>query len=93
MGLAESFHKPRVYNMAVNDIIATFIGAFIVHILLWMYPLDMKDKNKRTPLQYIMSLALIFIMFVGLGVIFHRIFGIKSGLSGYLGFNDIPVRS
>ena len=70
-----------------------FIGAFIVHILLWIYPLDMKEKEKRTSLQYISSLILIFIMFLGIGVIFHRIFGIKSALSAYLGFNDMPIRS
>jgi hypothetical protein len=52
----------------------------------------MKDKNKRSYVQYFSSLVLIFVMFLGLGVIFHRIFGIKSALSGYLGFNDMPIR-
>jgi energy-converting hydrogenase Eha subunit A len=76
--------------MAVFDLTVTFIAAFIVHMLLWMYPLDMKDKNKRTSFQYIASLLLIFIMFLGIGVIFHRIFGIKSALFAYIGFNDMP---
>lgn len=79
--------------MAIFDLVATFIGAFIVHILLWIYPLDMKEKEKRTSIQYFLSLLIIFIMFLGLGVIFHRIFGIKSALSAYLGFNDMPIRS
>lgn len=84
--------KPKILNMSIFDLIATFIVAFIVHLLLWIYPLNMKDKNKRSYVQYFSSLVLIFVMFLGLGVIFHRIFGIKSALSGYLGFNDMPIR-
>ncbi len=84
--------KPKILNMSIFDLIATFIVAFIVHLLLWIYPLNMKDKNKRSYVQYFSSLVLIFVMFLGLGVIFHRIFGIQSALSGYLGFNDMPIR-
>ena len=91
--LIDKLRKPKFFNMTIFDLIATFIGAFIVHILLWIYPLDMKEKEKRTSIQYFLSLLLIFIMFLGLGVIFHRIFGIKSALSAYLGFNDMPIRS
>lgn len=84
--------KPKILNMALFDLVATFIGAFIIHLLLWLYPLKMKDKNKRNYLQYLSSLILIFVMFLGLGVIAHRIFGIESALSAYLGFNDMPIR-
>lgn len=83
--------KIRIFNLTVIDLVPTFIAAFIVHLVLWLYPLEMKDKEKRSVLQYMVSLALIFTMFLGLGVIFHRIFGIKSALSGYLGFNDMPI--
>ena len=76
----------------IATVIVAFIVAFIVHLLLWIYPLNMKDKNKRSYVQYFSSLVLIFVMFLGLGVIFHRIFGIKSALTGYLGFNDMPRR-
>lgn len=91
MSTAQNVRQYRIFGMTIVDLTATFIGAFIVHILLWTYPLDMKDKNKRTATQYIVSLTLIFIMSLGLGVIFHRIFGIQSALSGYLGFNDIKI--
>ena len=84
--------RPKILNMAVFDLVATFIAAFIVHLVLWMHPLEMKNKNKRTAIQYLVSLTFIFIFFLGLGVIFHRIFGIQSALSGYLGFNDMPIR-
>ena len=86
----QQLRKPKFFNMAIFDLSATFIGAFLVHLVLWMFPLEMKDKNKRTIQQYLISLLLIFIMFLGIGVIFHRIFGIHSALSAYIGFNDMP---
>lgn len=88
----EQLRRPRIWNMAIFDYVMTFVAAFIVHIILWTYPLEMKNKERRTLSQYIASLLLIFIMFVGLGVIFHRIFRVKSVLSAYLGFNDMPIK-
>jgi hypothetical protein len=52
----------------------------------------MKKPNERTWVQYIISLTLLYISFIGLGVIIHRIFRIESALSAYLGFNDKPNR-
>lgn len=92
MTFISTLRRPKIFNMALFDLIMTFIGAFITHLLLWLYPLNMKDKEKRTPLQYIISLMLIFICFIGIGVIMHRIFNIQSALSAYLGFNDMPMR-
>lgn len=87
-----TLRTPKIWNMAIFDLVGTFIFSMIVHSLLWFYPLEMKNKEKRTIIQYISSSILIFLMFLGLGVIFHRIFNIKSGLSAHLGFNDVPVR-
>lgn len=92
MLLIPDIRRPKILNMSIFDLVATLIVAFIVHLLLWIYPLNMKDKNERTYLQYFSSLVLIFVMLLGFGVIFHRIFGIQSALSAYLGFNDMPVR-
>jgi hypothetical protein len=86
----EQLRGPKIWNMALFDLLSTFIGAWIVHSLLWFYPLE--NVTNRTSLQYILSLSLIFMMFVALGVILHRIFGIRSALSAYLGFNLMPVR-
>jgi hypothetical protein len=88
-----SLRKHRFFNMAIFDLVGTMIIAFIVHTILWMYPLEMKNKEKRTYFQYLTSLLLILITFFGIGVIFHRIFKIQSALSGYLGLNDMPMRS
>jgi len=78
--------------MAIFDVVATFFITFVVHYILWSNPLEMKDKSKRTYLQYFVSLVLIFLMFIALGVVFHRIFKIQSALSGYIGFNDVVIR-
>lgn len=82
----------KILNMAVFDFVATFIIVLIVHTIMWRNPLNMKNPNKRTYIQYIFSLILLFITFIGIGVIVHRIFNIESGLSEYLGFNDKPHR-
>ena len=85
------WRKFRIFKLTMVDFIGTFFIAIAIHALLWSYPLDMKNKDKRTITQYIISLLFIFVMLLGLGTIFHRIFGVKSALSGYLGFNDMPV--
>jgi len=90
MPTIEELRRPKIWNMALFDLVSTFIGAWIAHSLLWFYPLE-KVPN-RSWLQYLASLLLIFMMFLALGVIFHRIFGIRSALSAYLGFNLMPVR-
>lgn len=84
--------KPKLLNMAVFDLSATFIFAMIIHSVLWFNPFEMKNKEKRTHIQYITSAILIYIMFLMIGVIFHRMFGIQSAFSAYLGFNDMPIR-
>lgn len=92
MASISELRKPKLLNMAVFDLSATFIVSMIIHSILWFNPLEMKNKEKRTHVQYIASAILIYIMFLMIGVIFHRIFGIQSAFSGYLGFNDMPIR-
>lgn len=82
----------RFLNMAIFDHVAVSIFAFVISILMWRNPLEMKQKEERGYLQFISLFVLMNIMLIGIGVIFHRLFGIQSALSGYLGLNDIPVR-
>ena len=89
----EKLRAYRMFNLTLVDLVPTLIIAYIVHLLLWIYPLDLNDKENRTWSQYFLSLFIIVIWFLGLGIIFHRIFGIKSALSAYLGFNGTPKRS
>lgn len=88
--MLNELRKPKIFNIILFDFTLALIGVFITHSLLWFYPLEM--PNDRTWVQYFVSLLIIFITFLGLGIIFHRIFGIRSGLSGILGFNKIPIR-
>jgi len=48
------------------------------------------QQTDRTFVQYAASLAIILTTLLGLGVIIHRIFGLKSGLSAHLGLNGLP---
>ena len=82
--------KYKLFNMAIIDFVITFIAVFLIHYYIWTHPIHMKNTTERTTLQYISSLLLLFITAVGLGVLLHYFLGIKSGLSGHLGFNDIP---
>lgn len=90
MSVVEELRKYRIFKMALFDYIATFIGAFIVHLYIWKNPIYTKDASKRTYLQYFISLLFIYITAIGLGVVVHYIFGVQSTLSGYLGINDMP---
>jgi hypothetical protein len=85
----QELRKHKFFGLAIFDLTITFIFSFIIHSLLWFYPLDMKEKNERTTFQYLSSFVLIVITFVGVGVITHRIFGVKSTLSGYLGLASL----
>ena len=78
-----TLRKYKLYNISIFDCVITLIVVFIVHTLLWKYSL-FKDE-KRTYVQYIMSLIIITDMFIGIGIINHRIFNIKSNLSKILG--------
>lgn len=86
----DQLRKPKIYKMAIFDILGTFIIACIFQNLLWYYPLDIYKDNKRTYSQYFLLLVIIFIMLIGVGIILHRLFGIRSALSGYLGINIMP---
>lgn len=88
----KELRKPKILNMAIFDLVATLLIAHIVHYILWSNPLDITDKKKRTWIQYLSSLMIIYITFIGIGVIFHRIFKVQSALSAYIGFNEMPIR-
>lgn len=84
-----NLRKYKIANMTIFDFVVTFIFVFFIHLYMWKNPLDIK-KDNRTYMQYFISLLLLFISFIGLAIIIHYIFGIKSALSAYLGFNSMP---
>ncbi len=88
----EQLRKHRVLNLTLIDLVPTLIVGLIIHSYLWLYPLELSEDQQtdRTFIQYAASLAIISTTLLGLGVIIHRIFGIKSGLSAHLGLNGRP---
>lgn len=88
----EELRRHRVLNITLIDLVPTIIIGIIIHSYLWLYPLELSgdEQSKRTFIQYTTSLAIILITLLGLGIILHRLFGIRSGLSAHLGLNGIP---
>jgi hypothetical protein len=88
----EELRRHRFLNLTLIDLIPTLIVALIIHSLLWIYPLelDAEEQYKRGFIQYTASLAIISITSLGLGIIIHRLVGVKSGLSAHLGLNGLP---
>ena len=88
----EQLRKYRFFNLTLIDLIPTLFVGLIIHSYIWFNPLelDIVEQSNRTLIQYIASLSIILITLLGLGIIMHRSFGIKSGLSAHLGLNGIP---
>ena len=88
----EQLRRHRFLNLTLIDLVPTLIVGLIIHTYLWIYPLELSDneQSNRTFIQYSASLAIISITLIGLGIIIHRMVGIKSGLSAHLGLNGIP---
>lgn len=92
MTTMEELRKHRFLNLTLIDLIPTLIVGLIIHSYLWLYPLelDIAEQSNRTFIQYIASLSIISITLLGLGILSHRVAGIKSGLSAHLGLNGLP---
>jgi hypothetical protein len=88
----EELRRYRVLNLTLIDLVPTVIVALIIHSILWVYPLELSsnEQSERTFIQYTVSLAIIVITSLGLGIIIHRMSGVKSGLSAHLGLNGTP---
>ena len=88
----EQLRRHRFLNLTLIDLVPTLIVGLIIHTYLWIYPLELGDneQSNRTFIQYSASFAIISITLLGLGIIIHRMVGIKSGLSAHLGLNGIP---
>lgn len=92
MATMEELRKHRFLNLTLIDLVPTLIVGLIIHSYLWLYPLELSEdqQSNRTFIQYAASLAIISITLLGLGIMMHRVFGIKSGLSAHLGLNGLP---
>ena len=88
----EQLRRHRILNLTLIDLVPTLIVGLIIHSYMWLYPLELSDdeQSNRSFIQYSVSLTIILITLLGLGIIIHRIVGIKSGLSSHLGLNGRP---
>ena len=85
--MIDKLRSVKIFNMAVFDFVMVFVFVFIIHQYLWFHPIE-QIKNKRNLFQYTALLIILMITGVGIGIITHWIFRIKSGLSGHLGLNN-----
>jgi hypothetical protein len=92
MTTMEELRRHRFLNLTLIDLIPTLIVGLIIHSYLWLYPLELDnvEQSNRTFIQYVASLSIIIITSLGLGILSHRLVGIKSGLSAHLGLNGLP---
>ena len=92
MATMEELRRHRVLNLTLIDLVPTIIIGIIIHSYMWLYPLELSDEEQsnRTFIQYTASLAIILITLLGLGIILHRLFDIRSGLSAHIGLNGMP---
>lgn len=92
MTTMEELRRHRFLNLTLIDLIPTLIVGLIIHSYLWLYPLELDnvEQSNRTFIQYVASLSIIIITSLGLGILSHRVVGIKSGLSAHLGLNGLP---
>jgi hypothetical protein len=92
MTTMEELRRHRFLNLTLIDLIPTLIVGLIIHSYLWLYPLELDNvvQSNRTFIQYVASLSIIIITSLGLGILSHRVVGIKSGLSAHLGLNGLP---
>ena len=75
--LIDKLRKPKFINMAIFDIVATFIGA------LFLAKMFYKHKN-----NFWLSTIIIFTILIILGIIIHYMFNIPTMLNYYLGLNS-----
>ncbi len=76
--------KYKFFNMAIFDLVGTFVIIWFIHLYMWMN-IPNENKKNRNYIQYFVSLLLLFITGLGIGLIFHYMFKINSALSRYLG--------
>lgn len=67
----KGIHSYRIFNIAIIDILLTFLGAYIIFFLLKIYGINY---------NYFIILAFLFI----LGIILHRLFCVRTTIDKLL---------
>lgn len=75
-GLLQKLRKPKLFDIALFDLIGTLLGAFLAHRYF-----DMKQ-----------SLVAVMFAFVIIGIAVHVLLGVPTMLNYYLGLSEKPMR-
>ena len=84
----EEIRKVKVLEMAVFDLVGTYIIALLFHAIMWNNPIN-SEKFERSNFtgQYFVSSLFIYVTFIGIGSLVHYVMGVDSKLLNYLGYN------
>lgn len=67
---AKGVHSIRFFNIAIIDVLATIISAYIIHYFI--------------PAQYNISLLMVIIILFLAGIIAHRLFNVRTTIDKLL---------
>jgi hypothetical protein len=82
MNIIDTLRKPKLLDIALFDVTGTYIGAYLLWLLINNY-------NSQFTNGWIWTF-LIFIILVIIGIFLHIITGTKTKLNYYMGLSDDP---
>jgi hypothetical protein len=82
MNIIDTLRKPKLLDIALFDVTGTYIGAYLLWLLI-------NHHNSKFTNGWIWTF-LIFIILVIIGIFLHIITGTKTKLNYYMGLSDDP---
>lgn len=74
----EGVHSFRIFDIAVVDVILTFVGAFFIYFII-----KTVLKIGGINVNYWLYIIILFLLFI-LGIILHRLFCVKTTVDKFL---------
>lgn len=68
--VGEGVHSYRLFNIAVIDVLATIVGAFLIYVFMSLFK----------PIRFIYILLALFL----LGIVLHRVFCVRTTIDRLL---------
>ena len=82
----EEIRSHRILGIALFDLLATFVASFLIHLYVYTHPIG--TPQNRSVFTYTSSLVAFTIGILGLGIIIHYIFGVRTTVGRWVGLND-----
>lgn len=76
--------KPRIFGIAIFDLVSSIIGTIIIFVIAWRY-----HFREKSVLPFILAGILLS---VPIGIVFHVIFGTNTTLNHRLGLSNRPEK-